>query len=523
MTRFRILYINGLGRTSVAPITGVARISNYLNSKMDLSQAGIEEDVLCLLYEDLPLFSFEDIDNYRCKLRDLLEDTYERFNFDLVAISCYTPFFYKISLEIAFTLKSLTNSNIITVIGGVHPTIRPEDFSLGEIPNYFYEFYSRDIVPVNFVIRGEAEMGFYKLIKRLLDKDSASSNYGNTFNIIISELIDDLSKVPLLDLSLYEKYKLQISDKSEVCIESSRGCPYQCTFCITSVSALGFYNKYRIKPISLFFKELKYLKEEAWVTTNMFKLGDPLFYPMKKMRTQFFEQLTLMKKDFGFDNTISLYDLVNTCSLTDLENYKKLNIWADIGLESVSIDVLRLMNKTNSQNVNTYYTYLRKAKKLIEISSNINLSVIFNIIFGFPGSTAKQYSDFREFFFKKINGRALIEKYKVSILFMWYQLLPSANSLHLKCEKEYGSRIFFKKWWKEFNSYSRMFAWFFKPSQTLSFEKHITETSQIMKKVFKVQEQKGNRFYSKEIINGYNNSTKKLKSLFNLYPELSRA
>lgn len=526
MTQLRILYINGLGVSSSTPI-GIARLSNFLNSRKDISQGVIEEEILCLLYEDLPRFSFENIDNYRSKLRDLLQDTYESFNFDVVAISCYTSFLYKVSLEIAFTVKSLPNSNIITVIGGVHPTVCPEDFNLDEIPKYFYDFYSHEIVPVNFVIRGEAEIGFYKLIKRLLDKNIALNNYGNKFNIITSELIEDLSTVPLLDLSLYEKYKLQISNESDMCIESNRGCPYKCSYCIPSVKDLGFYNKYRIKPIPLFFKEVKYLKEENWLTTNILNLGDPLFYPIRKMREQFFDQLALLKKDIGFENIMALFDRVNTCSLKDLENFKKYNMWLEFGLDSVSVDVLRLMNKTNSQNVQTYYDYLHKAKILIEAFSNIDLLGTFSIIFGFPGSTAKQYKDFREFFFKKTNGKSLMKKYNVNIRFMWYYLVPSANSLHLKCEKELGSRFFFQKWWKEFNNHSRIFAWFLKPSQTLSFEKYITEASQIMNNVFKIQEQKGNKFYSEGTPAGldateYNNAMKRLKKLFTLYPELSR-
>ena len=528
MTRCRILYIHGLvGTGSILPI-GVARISNFLKSKKGLSQGDIEEEILCLFYEDLPPFSFENVGNYRSKLRSLLQATYEMFNFDVVAISCFASTFYKISLEIAFTIKSITNSNSITVIGGVHPTVCPEDFSPDEIPEYFYEFYSREFVPVNFVIRGEAEIGFYKLIKRLLNKDDASNKYKNTFNIVTSELIDDLSTVPLLDLRLYEKYKLQISNNSELSIESNRGCPYQCTFCIPSMKDLGFYNKYRIKPIPLFFKELYYLKEEGWLNANVLNLGDPLFYPMRKMREQFFKQLSLLKRNIGFDNTIAIHERVDICSLTDLENFKKLNIWTEFGLESVSVEVLRLMNKTNSPNVQTYRDYLHKTHLLIEALDKFDVLGAISIISGFPGSTKKQYNDFREFFFKKTNGKSIMEKYNVNLRFMWYNLLPSANSLHLKCEKELGSRFFFKKWWKEFNSHSRLFGWFLKPSQTLSFEKYITETSQIMNEVFIVQEEKGNKFYSGGDLAGldatrYNNSTKRLKTLFTLYPELSQA
>ncbi|KKK44162.1 hypothetical protein LCGC14_1091890 [marine sediment metagenome] len=498
MAPFRILYIECI--EDFPPTIGLLRISNYLNSKKGFLRENIEEDILILGYENLPPFNFRNITIYRKELKKLLQDTYNKFNFDLVAISCFTSLLYTKSLEIAYTIKNFINPTCITVIGGIHPTVYPEDFNPKKIPQYFYDYYLKKILPVNCVIRGEGEIGFYKLVKSVLNKENALDDYNNSFNVFTSNIIDDLNTVPLIDLSLYEKYKTQIINDKYFNIEASRSCPYGCTFCWSSLKDVKCYNIYRTKASELYLQELCILKKGGWLDSNIvINTGDPIFFPMRRRREKLFEKLNLMKKNLDFTNSIAIFDRINSCSESDLRKYKDLGIWVEFGLENVSIEVLKLMNKTNSKNTESYIMYLNKVKKVIKIANEIDLKYDFTYIFGFPGSTLKEYRDFQNFFLKKNNNKkSLIDKYNVNFSFSLYLALPSRILFDKIYHKRHGTVFFFKKWWRLFDKFSWFYRFLYKPSQDLSLERYISEASNIIKIVSKHYLEKGNPFYCKD-------------------------
>ena len=72
----------------------------------------------------------------------------------IVGISCYTPEFNDV-LELASKIKKNINTRI--VIGGVHPTLRPEDFFFKDSP-------------VDFVVIGEGENTLAELTQAILKR-----------------------------------------------------------------------------------------------------------------------------------------------------------------------------------------------------------------------------------------------------------------------------------------------------------------------------------------------------------------
>ncbi len=84
---FKILYIHSEeSKNRPYFLSGVLRISNYLNSRKTTLKYNIEEEYLDLRVERLPPFSYKNIHKYRKKLRKLIFKTYDDFNFNLVAI-----------------------------------------------------------------------------------------------------------------------------------------------------------------------------------------------------------------------------------------------------------------------------------------------------------------------------------------------------------------------------------------------------------------------------------------------------
>lgn len=150
----------------------------------------------------------------------------------LVAISL-TSSMYKLSVEITQRVKK--ELGILTLWGGFHPTVRPEQ-SLGY---------------ADLVCIGEGERLIVELCKRL----SNSSSYDNVGNLWIKHnggvirnrphpLIDNLDSIPFADFTNENKYLIErgkilrlpkLDDRAEYGIMTARGCPFSCTYCCNSI------------------------------------------------------------------------------------------------------------------------------------------------------------------------------------------------------------------------------------------------------------------------------------------------
>ena len=165
-------------------------------------------------------------------------------NSDIVCISTVTP-----TAPRAYIMASRIRSlGIPVVMGGVHPTFLPDESML----------YS------DFVIRGEGEFALIELIhalekgrtkfsaiKGLSYKRKDGSIRHNPLGDLLAE--EELNALPVPDFSLVHKWKSNILYP----ISTSRGCPFDCSFC--SVIPM-FGNRYRFKSIDSVLKELKHFQ-----------------------------------------------------------------------------------------------------------------------------------------------------------------------------------------------------------------------------------------------------------------------
>lgn len=144
-------------------------------------------------------------------------------NPDLIAFSAYTGN-YRWCLSIAQAIKQI--SDIPIVFGGVHPTAVPERV----LANDF----------IDFVIRGEGEFAMLDLIESL-ERNESKDKLVNLPNICFKHqgrlylneprfYINDLDILPFPDKRLFFD-KEPLLEKNPYLIMTSRGCPYNCTYC----------------------------------------------------------------------------------------------------------------------------------------------------------------------------------------------------------------------------------------------------------------------------------------------------
>ncbi|MCG2712137.1 MAG: B12-binding domain-containing radical SAM protein [Candidatus Omnitrophica bacterium] len=190
---------------------------------------------------------------------DQIKARVEEFSPDVVGISCLYSSQFEVVAEICKSIKSVSGE-IITVSGGTHPSFLPQ-------------VCLNSCSGLDFIVLGEGEDTF----KRLLDSFNKGSSYYNIDGIAFKdngqtrvnpkkdfiENIDDIA-YPARDLLNLEKYfKIDlpmglISRQSPAMnMITSRGCPYECSFCSSSVY---WGRNYRMRSAENVLDEMARLK-----------------------------------------------------------------------------------------------------------------------------------------------------------------------------------------------------------------------------------------------------------------------
>ncbi|MFX0020979.1 MAG: B12-binding domain-containing radical SAM protein [Candidatus Hermodarchaeota archaeon] len=198
-------------------------------------------------------------------LNEIIKEINE-FEPDLVGISCSFTIGINFTLNIAYESKKL---GYITVLGGWHPS-----FTHSEILKFPY---------VDVIVRGEGELTFRELIKNNKLEEIKGISYKVNGQIIDNPerpLIKDLNNLPLPARKLRNhKTYYQIFQMPLDAIETSRGCPYKCTFCNIH---LFYRGTYRTKNTERVIKELKMIANQK-ISNNVLIVDDNFTANMKRV------------------------------------------------------------------------------------------------------------------------------------------------------------------------------------------------------------------------------------------------
>ncbi len=475
------------------------RISNYLNSKKSELGGEIEEEYLDLRIEDLPKYYPENVNNYRKALKKLLCDIYKRFQFDIVAISCYTSYTYLNSIEVAWMIKHYINPSSSIVVGGVHVSIIPEDLNPENLPEYFDSYYPQKATPFDYIVIDEGEIPFFNFVRDIFNGTiNIRKNLRKRPIILGPEIMRNLDDIPPLNLDLFRKYENVNKFGFEFFIQFNRGCPFKCKFCSPSGDYIKSHSLVRFRSLEKCMADLKAIITAEWLDIKHLHIVDPSFFPKRSIRNQFFEELGKIYHELNFD--IAVFDRVENCSREDLKNFKKYGILVGIGVESVSKKLLFRMGKVSGKNASQVSSginsYLEKTKNLIKYSNEIDVPIDIFYLFGVPGTDKETLNERDAFFFGKKDGKkALIEKYKINLCIFIYLNL-CGNSYYDTGEKTYGATYYYKEWWKIFDKYQAAYCTIISPSKDLSFLECLKSTRDFIKKVYKAQLKLKNPYYN---------------------------
>ena len=194
---------------------------------------------LRLLY--VSTYKDHDVDFKEYTIKDSLDHICEDIllmNFDIVAFSCYIWNIDYVK-RLCQKLKD-KKPEIIIILGGPEVTYEPQ---------YFIENYC-----VDYVMSGEGEMTFGLLLTALENKKCVDIEGVSYLGHISSEVsCVDLSFVESLDSPYVLPRDQENMSKRILYFESSRGCPFQCQYCLSSLEkGLRFFSEdYLKKQLSL--------------------------------------------------------------------------------------------------------------------------------------------------------------------------------------------------------------------------------------------------------------------------------
>ena len=163
------------------------------------------------------------------------------------------------------------NSDIPVVWGGIHTTLLPKQTIANK--------------NIDVVMKGEGELTFYNLVKDIEKNKSLENVKGICYkegrkiieNVNASYL--DLNELPLVPYHLIKfKDYSQFSYGRDISMETSRGCPMNCTFCYEPVVS---NHKWRCMEPKKVIENIKYVVDKFKVN-NIWFLDDNFFVDIKR-------------------------------------------------------------------------------------------------------------------------------------------------------------------------------------------------------------------------------------------------
>ncbi len=296
---------------------------------------------------------------------------------DVVGISCLFSMQAHNAHKVALIVKEV-NRNIITIMGGAHPTVLASKVLEDE--------------NIDYVIIGEGEYSTLKLLDHLKEgKDIhqiGGIGYRSNSEIIINkktEFIDNLDDLPfparhLLNMEKYFSINMPhgvtTRRRPNTSMITSRGCPAECVFC--AIHPI-WGKKFRARSAENVIREIKSLKEEYGVQEIQFEDDNLTFN--KKRAMEIFDKMIS-------ENLDMLWTTPNGVALWAMDEEMLLKMKQAgcyrlcLAIESGDQEVLyKIINKPLD---------LKKAEHIIGLAHKYGFETDAFFVIGFPGETKEQ-------------------------------------------------------------------------------------------------------------------------------------
>lgn len=304
-----------------------------------------------------------DVQGNRLELDDV-KTQLQKYNPSMVGVTAMTTTMPSAMQMVQLAKETLPNARI--VMGGVHPTISPEEVL--------------DDSNVDFVIRGEGEFVLSTLFEQL-QKGEPLNAPGLVYKeedkkhfCASQQLIKDLDVLPSADYESfpaeeYIRYNQELRSLKGISMIVTRGCPYGCTFCAVEVT-MG--KRYRLRSPAVTVDEMLHLRERFGIEGIWFK--DSIFNLNKRWVYEFCDILIKRGVNMNWQCNTRV-DLIDEEMIKAMKRAGLTQI--DVGIESGSPETLETLGKR---------MLIGKIEKAVELAKKyVKVSGFFMV--GVPGET----------------------------------------------------------------------------------------------------------------------------------------
>lgn len=406
---------------------------SYLSAMLKKKGHTVELFDTSFMFNTIEYHSQDEYDDIIWRLQEKVKD------FDVIAISCRTNEWGFVQM----ILEKIKHPNI--VLGGPHPTVAPEEC----------------IKYCENICIGEGEEAIVEFSENPKQTSTKNFWFRKGLKVIknpLRPLIQNLDSLPLPDWEiwdkrhLYDSYQTKKGDIKFGPYEFSRGCPFNCTYCINKhMQQLYKGQKYhREKSIKKSIGEMKILKKKY--DLKIFYIIDETFLLDFKRVKEFSK---LYKKEIGIP--------FNIMTRPEIVTEGKLKLIKDAGCYILSIGIEQGNEEYRKKHLSRHMTN-KQIEKAFALCKKIGIQTMsFNMV-GLPYENRKLVFDTIN-----LNRKVKPDIIQISIFFPF-----PGTELRTVCQKE-GIIM-----WEE-----KMLASYYKES-VLSLPELSTEEIIGFKRVFKL-------------------------------------
>ena len=334
---------------------------------------------------------------YEGKIREFtINDREERILEEIILekpdVVCFSTYIWNVEMisRLSNLIKAV-DENIEILYGGPEVSFDCVTFLKNNIGDY--------------VIEGEGEKTYrdfilYKLGEISLDK-VRGLHYKQNGNVISNE------KRPLMSMDeiVFPYEEDENLENKIVYYEASRGCPFNCKYCLSSTShGVRFLNIERV------LKELDYFIKKK---VRLVKFVDRTFNCNHKFTMAIWQYLINCDTDITFHFEISA-DILREDEIELLRTAPKGRFQFEVGVQTTNDDVLR--------NINRFVNFSDIKEKVLELESIKNIKQHLDLIAGLPGedynSFVRSFNDVYSIrpeeiqlgFLKLLKGSSMLEE-----------------------------------------------------------------------------------------------------------------
>lgn len=288
------------------------------------------------------------------RVENIIRDIYETGS----KLICFSAYIWNVEFihKISETLK-IIDENITILCGGPEVSFDSREYLLNS--------------QIDFIIESEGEETFLDFLKAFPNKDKLKKIRGlyNKFNGEIFYA----GERPLLDVDniVFPYGGNDNLENKIIYYEASRGCPFKCSYCLSSISkGVRFRNIQKVK------EELKYFLDKK---VRLVKFVDRTFNCNSKFSYEIWEYLINTYYELNYETSFHFEisaDLFKEEELKLLSRAPKGLFQFEIGVQSTNVEVIEKINRKMD------LTKLKNNVKYLRNRTNINIHL--DLISGLP-------------------------------------------------------------------------------------------------------------------------------------------